>query len=119
MRPDRPVIGGVICLAIGLALILIYCNDNSSATLAYPFTGSNLHIDLATSGPGVPGALIFTALGMLFLVWALIAAFVSQISLLFHREDRMESIFDRHRPSSFESDTDSESIRWTERNHEG
>jgi hypothetical protein len=117
MRPDRPVIGGVICLAIGLALILVYCNGTSSASLAYPFAGSNLHIDLTTRGSGVPGGLVFTALGVLFLVWALIAAFVSQISLLLHRGDRMESIFDRRRPSSFESDTESEPIRWTE--HQG
>jgi hypothetical protein len=104
MRPDRPLIGALVCLATGVALIVGYCHGTSGISLAYPFTGSNLHIDLTTSGPGVPGGLLLVAIGLLFLAWSLLAAIVSQISLLFQREDRMESIIDRYRAPSFESD---------------
>jgi hypothetical protein len=118
MRPDRPVIGAVVCLATGVALIVAYCHGNTGASIAYPFSGSTLHIDLTTSGPAVPGGFILLALGILFLAWSLLAAIVSQLSLLFHRDDRIESIVGRYRAPTFESDTYPDSIRLTEHKHE-
>jgi hypothetical protein len=104
MKPDRCVIGSVACLATGVALIVAYCHGTTGANIAYPFSGSTLHIDLTTTGPGVLGGLFFTAVGVLLLALALLAAIVSQISQLFHREDRVESILGRYRGSSFEPD---------------
>jgi hypothetical protein len=105
MRPDRPVIGAVVCLSTGVALIVAYCHGTTGASIAYPFSGSTLHIDLTTSGPAVLGGLFFTAVGILLLVWALLAAIVSQLALLFRGGDRTDSILDRYRGPSFEPDT--------------
>jgi hypothetical protein len=118
MRSDRPVIGSVVCLTTGISLIVAYCHDASSASIVYPLAGSTLHIDLTTSGPAVLGGIIFTAIGLLFLVWALLAAVVSLIARIF-RHDEVESIIDRYRAPVFEADTYPEPIRLTERNHEG
>ena len=118
MRPDRPVIGGVVCLATGIALIVAYCHGATSASAVYPFSGSTLHIELTTTGPAVLGGLLLTAIGVLFLVWSLLAAIVSQISLLFHRGDRMESILEKYREPSFEDDYPN-NIPLKEREHEG
>ena len=104
MRPDRPIIGGIVCLATGIALIVAYCNGATSFFAAYPFTGCKLHIDLTTTGPGVLGGMALIALGLLFMVWALLAAIVSQIRLLFHRDEMMDGITDRYRAPTFESD---------------
>jgi hypothetical protein len=119
MRPDRPVIGAVVCLATGIALIIAYCHGATSANLAYPLAGSNLHIDLTTGGPAVLGGLFFVALGVLFLLWSLLAAIVSQISLLIGREDRIESIVGKHREPSFEYDNYPNTITLTEHKNEG
>ena len=112
------MIGAIVCLATGVALIVDYCHGATSANLAYPFTSSNLHIDLTTSGPGVPGGLLLLAIGIMLLAWAMLPAIVSQISLLFRRQDRMESIFDKYREPSFEDDYPN-SIPLKEREHEG
>lgn len=114
MRPDRPVIGAVVCLATGVALIVAWCHGTTGASVAYPFSGSTLHIDLTTSGPAVLGGLIFLALGILFLAWSLLAAIVSQIILLFRREDRIEGIFGQYRAPSFEAYEDQSPISLTE-----
>jgi hypothetical protein len=119
MRPDRPVIGGVVCLATGVALIVAYCHGNTGANLAYPFSASTLHIDFTTTGPAVLGGLFFTALGVLFLVWSLFAAIVHQISLIIGSDDRMESIVGRYRAPSFESDNYPNTITMRENKDEG
>jgi hypothetical protein len=119
MKPDRPVIGAVVCLATGIALIVAYCHGTTSASAVYPFAGSTLHIDMTTTGPGVLGGLLLIAIGLLFLVWSLLAAIVSQISLLFHREDRMESILEKYREPSFELDNYPNGITMKEREREG
>jgi hypothetical protein len=104
MRPDRPVIGGIVCLATGIALIVGYCNGTSSFFASYPLAGCKLHIDLTTTGPGVLGGLLLIAVGVLFMAWALLAAFVSQLRLLLHRDEQLESIVGRYRAPTFESD---------------
>jgi hypothetical protein len=77
MRVDRPLIGAVIFLGAGMALIIGYCHGTTGFSAAYPFTGSVLHIDMTTTGPGVLGGLILMVMGALFLVWAFLAAIVS------------------------------------------
>lgn len=119
MRPDRPVIGAVVCLSTGVALIVAYCHGTTGVNIAYPFSGSTLHIDLITTGPAVLGGLFFSAVGMLLLAWSLLAAIVSQIGLLFRREDRMESIFDRGYRPRFESDIYPAPIPLPEQKHKG
>jgi hypothetical protein len=118
MRPDRPVIGAVVCLATGVALIVAYCHGNTGFSIVYPFSGSTLHLDLTTNGPAVIGGLFFTAIGVLFLLWSVLAAIVSQITLMVTRDDRMESIVGRYREPSFDFDPHPASITMTERKHE-
>jgi hypothetical protein len=139
MTPDRPLILAVASLATGVGLIVAYCHGATSMNVAYPFAGSNLHIDLTTYGPAVLGGLALIALGVLLLAWSVLAAFVHQIGLLVSREDRLESIrsesirsesirsesirsesiLDRHREASFQDERYPGSLGLTERRHEG
>jgi hypothetical protein len=77
MRADRPLIGAVLFLGAGLGLIIGYCHGTTGFNAAYPFTGSILHIDMTTTGPGVLGGLLLATVGAFFLVWAFLAALVS------------------------------------------
>lgn len=90
MKPDRPLLASILSLAGGLALILGYCHGTTSLNAAYPFSGSILHIDITTTGPGVLGGMGLIAVGLLLMAWALIAAIINQITLMVsggtHRE---------------------------------
>ncbi len=119
MTPDRPLIVAVASLATGVGLIVGYCQGATSMNVAYPFSGSTLHIALTTSGPGVLGGLALTALGVLLLAWSVLAAIVHQISLLAGGEDRMESILGRSRKGAFNDEGYPSSLGLTERRHEG
>jgi len=77
MRADRPLVGAVLFLAAGLALILAYCHGTTGFNAAYPFAGSILHLELTTTGPAVLGGVACVAIGCLLLVWAFLAAIVS------------------------------------------
>ena len=87
MKSDRPIIVSVLFLAAGLGLILGYCHGSTNLTAAYPFAGSMLHVSINTSGPGVLGGLICLAVGLVLLVWAFIAAIVSQLRHLVAPDD--------------------------------
>ena len=119
MKPDRRLIGAVVFLATGVGLILRYCQGSTAFNAAYPFSGSTLHVDLTTTGPAVLGGLFLTLIGLLFLVWSLLAAIVHQISLLGSREERMESIIGRRREPAFEADHYPSPITMAERKNEG
>jgi hypothetical protein len=102
MRPDRPLIGAVVSLAAGVTAILVYCHGTSAFSAGYPFSGSLLHIDLTTNGAAVLGGVALIALGLLLMAWALLAAIVSQIVLLFVREDELKSMVIRRRSPATE-----------------
>jgi hypothetical protein len=120
MKPDRSLIGAVVLLATGMGLILKYCQGTTAFNIAYPFSGSTLHIDLTTTGPAVLGGLSLIAIGLLFLLWSLIAAIVHQIVLLVgSRDDRMDSIIGRHREPLFEADHYPGTMTMAERKNEG
>jgi hypothetical protein len=88
MKSERPLIASVLFLAAGLSLIFGYCNGASSFNAAFPVAASVFHLDITTAGPAALGGITLTALGVLLLVWALLAAIVDQISLLFrHTRD--------------------------------
>jgi hypothetical protein len=96
MRADRPLLGAIVFLACGLGLIIGYCNGATSFTAAFPFTASTLHIDVLTNGPAAAGGVVLTAIGLLLLLWAVLAAIVGQIALLFSdRHQDPESLLDR------------------------
>jgi hypothetical protein len=95
MRPDRPLIGAVVTLAAGIAAILAYGNGTTAFNAGYPFSASLLHIDFSTNGSPVIVGVALIAVGLLLMVWALLAAFVSQIVRLFVRKDELESMVGR------------------------
>ena len=119
MRPDRPLILAVASLATGVGLIVAYCQGATNMNLAYPFSGSILHLDLTTTGPGVLGGLALIALGLLLTAWAVLAAFVNQISLLGDRDSRTRSILDRDDTDEDDHERYPGSIGLSERRHEG
>ncbi len=94
MKSDRPLLGSILLLAAGLALIFSYCNGTTSFNAAYPFSGSTLHIDLMTNGPAAVGGVVLTAIGLLMLLWAVLAAIVGQVGQLFRSNRDPESILD-------------------------
>lgn len=94
MKPDRPLIGSVLFLAAGLGIIFGYCHGNSSITAAYPFSGTVLHVDFTTVGPGVLGGLVLAAIGLFLMVWSFIAAIVRQISLMLAAESAPDKLLD-------------------------
>ncbi len=94
MKPDRPLLGSILLLAAGLSLIFGYCNGTTSFSAAYPFSGSTLHIDLLTNGPAAVGGVVLTAFGLVLLLWAVLAAIVSQIGQLVSNNRAPESLLD-------------------------
>lgn len=88
MRADRPLIASVVFFATGLSLILGYCTGASSLNAAFPIGASTLHLDITTSGPAALGGIALLGLGLLLLIWALLAAIVHQVTLLAGRSSR-------------------------------
>jgi hypothetical protein len=80
MRSDGPLILAVIFLGTGLGVLIGFCNGTTGFSASYPFTGSILHVEMTTTGVGVIGGLAATAIGVLLLVWAVLAAVVSLAS---------------------------------------
>jgi hypothetical protein len=78
MKSDRMVIGAVLFLAGGLALLFGFTDGTASVNLGYPFSATKLHLDLTTTGIPVIAGLPLVAAGALLLFIALIAAIVSQ-----------------------------------------
>jgi hypothetical protein len=97
MRSERPLIASVLFLATGLSLIFGYCSGTSSFNAAYPVAASVFHIDITTAGPAALGGIALTAIGILLLTWALLAAIVGQISLMFRRSREDERILTSER----------------------
>jgi hypothetical protein len=96
MKADRPLLGAILFLACGLGLILGYCTGATTFNAAFPFAASTLHIDVLTNGPAAAGGVVLTAIGLLLLVWAVLAAIVGQLGQLVsggHRDP--ESLLDR------------------------
>jgi hypothetical protein len=117
MRPDRPLIGAVVTLTAGVAAILANCQGTSAFNAGYPFSASLLHIDFSTNGPPVMVGVALIAIGLLLMVWALLAAFVSQIVLLFVRKDDLEVMVGRPRVQYVDAETYHGSIPVTEHKH--
>src|SRR5215469_11042068 len=78
MKSDRFVIGAVLFLAAGLALVFGFTNGTTGFTLGYPLSATKLHVDITTSGIPALAGLPLLAAGALLLFIALIAAIASQ-----------------------------------------
>ena len=82
MKPDRPIILSILFLAGGLALIFGYAKGIAGLSAAYPISNSTLHIDVNTGGLAALGGISLLGIGVLLLLWSLLAAIVSQLMLL-------------------------------------
>jgi hypothetical protein len=78
MKSDRMVIGAVLFLSAGLALLCGFTNGTAGVNLGYPFSATKLHVDITTTGIPVIAGLPLVSAGALLLFIALIAAIVSQ-----------------------------------------
>ena len=75
MKSDGPLILAVVFLTAGLIVIFAYGTGNAAFNAAYPLSGANLQLSIATAGPAAVGGLAMTALGLLIMVWAMVCAF--------------------------------------------
>ncbi|WP_348263689.1 hypothetical protein P8935_03805 [Telmatobacter sp. DSM 110680] len=66
----------VACLALGLFIIFYFCHGTTGLSLAYPLSAASIHIDITTTGVGVPIAIGLTLLGAFLLIVATIIALV-------------------------------------------
>jgi hypothetical protein len=78
MKSDGPLILAVLFLAAGLTVIFVYGVGTAGFNAAYPFSAASLNMSITTARPAAIGGLGLTALGLLLMVWALLAAIVSQ-----------------------------------------
>jgi hypothetical protein len=74
MRADRPLIGAVLFLAVGFALIFGYCTGTTGMNIGFPVSGSSLQVAFTTYG------LALIAIGLLLLIVAILAAVVGEIA---------------------------------------
>jgi uncharacterized membrane protein len=77
MKSDRFVIGSVVLLAAGLALLFGFTSGSTGFTLGYPFSNTKLYLDITTTGLPALAGVPLVAAGALLLFLALIAAIAS------------------------------------------
>jgi uncharacterized membrane protein YphA (DoxX/SURF4 family) len=86
----------VVCLAAGIGVIFGYCHGTTGLQFGYPLSASSIHIDITTTGAGVPIAVGLLAIGAFLLIVATILALVG----LFRRRGDMGPT--RRRETAFE-----------------
>jgi hypothetical protein len=72
----------VACLAAGLFVIFYFCNGTTGLQFGWPLSACSIHIDITTTGAGVPVAVALTMIGAFLLIVATIIAFIG----MFRRE---------------------------------
>ena len=92
MRADRPVLGAAVFLTAGLSVLFCYGSSGSGINAALPVANSNFYLNLTTTGPAAIGGVILTIIGILFLIWAIVAALVWHWRLLTGQERRRERL---------------------------
>ncbi|HMG87723.1 MAG TPA: hypothetical protein VK574_18455 [Terracidiphilus sp.] len=90
------LVTAVVCLAAGLFVIFYFCNGTTGLSFAYPLSGCSIHIDITTTGAGVPVAVGLVATGAFLLMIATVIALIG----MFRRERDIPPT--RHRESAFE-----------------
>jgi hypothetical protein len=87
MRADRPLLVSAVFLGAGLWMIFRYGASGAGITRALRWSNIGFHFNLAASGPAALGGAAPIAIGILFLLWALLAALAWHATLLFDRYD--------------------------------
>ena len=86
----------VVCLAVGLFIIFYFCQGTTGMQYGYPLSASSIHIDITTTGSGVPIAVGLVALGAFLLI---VDTIIALIGLIRRPGDIPPT---RHRESTFE-----------------
>ena len=73
------LIVAVLCLAAGLFVIFYFCNGTTGLQFGYPLSASSIHIDITTTGAGVPVAFGLVSVGAFLLIVATIIALIGII----------------------------------------
>jgi hypothetical protein len=76
MKSNGPLILAVLFLSAGLSVIFRYGVSTAGFNFAYPLSGANLQLSIATAGPAAVGGLALVAFGLLLMFWALVCAIV-------------------------------------------
>ena len=79
MKTRRLLIVSFIFLAAGVGLICWYCNGTAGLSAGFPLTGSSIKIDITTTGVPALIGVPLTILGLVLLIFAVIAAIVGEI----------------------------------------
>jgi|SRR6185312_6182293 len=108
MRADRPLLVSAAFLGAGLWLIFRYGVSGGGVNAALPWSNVGFHVNVAASGPAAIGGAILTAIGILLMLWSMIAALAWHTSLLVNRHDDEEDILRILPPLA--SDTPEESM---------
>jgi hypothetical protein len=90
------VVVAVACLAAGLFVIFYFCNGTTGLQFGWPLSASSIHIDVTTTGPGVPVAVFLTLTGAFLLIVATIIALIG----IFRRKGAIEP--SKRRDAAFE-----------------
>lgn len=93
------LLAAVVCLGAGLGVVFGYCNGTTGLSFAYPLSGSSIHIDITTTGAGVPVAVGLLVLGSFLLI---IASIIALIGLFRSEDDDTPDAPARRRESAFE-----------------
>jgi hypothetical protein len=78
MKSDRLVIAAVLFLAAGLFLLFGFTHGTTGLNVGYPFSETRMHVDMTTTGIPALIGIPLVAAGALLLLFALIAAVISQ-----------------------------------------
>jgi hypothetical protein len=78
MKSDSSLILAVLFLGAGLTIIFTYGVGTGAFNAAYPMSAASLQMSITTNGPAAIGGLALTAIGLLFMFWALLCAIVGQ-----------------------------------------
>ncbi|HEX8711943.1 MAG TPA: hypothetical protein VF730_08730 [Terracidiphilus sp.] len=98
MRADRTLLASAIFLGAGLFILLRYGATGAEFATAMPWSSMGFHLNLADTGPAAIGGAALVAVGLLLLLWSILAALAFNVSLLFDRNDDRD--FLRILPSS-------------------
>lgn len=68
----------VVLLAAGVSILVTYCHGTTSMNVAFPLSGTSLHIDITTTGTPALSGVPLTLLGAILLVIAWFRALFSR-----------------------------------------
>jgi hypothetical protein len=91
------LVTAVACLAAGLWVIFYFCHGTTGMQFGTALSECSIHIDITTTGAGVPGAVGLVSIGAFLLIVATVIALIGMF-----QSKREVAPTTRHRDSTFE-----------------